>query len=116
MGFPVKIILIEGILLYSTIKQTDMANFNKSDLKLAYTWTASLEHDNAKITGFPDNVLLNRHEGYEVLPFLNRYMADKRWTSQSTLNRLEDSLRNKVPGTTRSHANIRKWLNENFSL
>jgi len=93
-----------------------MANFKKSDLKLKYSWTASAESDNAKITGFPDNVLLDRHEGYEVLPFLNRYMTDKGWTSQTTLNKLEDTLRDKLPGTTRSHANIKKWLNDNFSL
>lgn len=93
-----------------------MANFKKSDLKLKYSWTASAESDNAKITGFPDNVLLDRHEGYEVLPFLNRYMADKAWTNQSTLNKLEDALRDSLPGSIRSHANVRKWLNENFSL
>jgi hypothetical protein len=93
-----------------------MANFKRSDLKLHYSWTASAENDNAKITGFPDNVLLDRHEGYEVLPFLNRYMTEKAWSSLSTLNRLEDALRDRLPGSIRSHANIRKWLNDNFSL
>lgn len=93
-----------------------MASFKKSDLRLHYSWTASAEADNAKITGFPDNVLLDRHEGYEVLPFLNRYMTVKNWNNQSTLNRLEDALRGKLPGSIRSHANIKKWLNENFSL
>lgn len=93
-----------------------MANFKKSDLKLNYSWTASAESDNAKITGFPDNVLLDRHEGYEVLPFLNKYLTDKGLTSQTTLNKLESALRDTLPGTIRSHANVRKWLNENFSL
>ncbi len=93
-----------------------MANFKKSDLKRHYSWTASAESDNAKITGFPDNVLLDRHEGYEVLPFLNRYMTNKDLKNQSTLNKLEDALRDRLPGTIRSHANIKKWLNENFSI
>ena len=93
-----------------------MANFKKSDLKLNYSWTASAENDNAKITGIPDSTLLDRNEGYEVLPFLNRYMTDKGWANQSTLNKLEDALRDKLPGTTRSHANVKKWLNDNFSL
>lgn len=93
-----------------------MANFKKSDLKLNYSWTASAESDNAKITGFPDNVLLDRHEGYEVLPFLNKYLTDKGLTSQTTLNKLESALRDTLPGAIRSHANVRKWLNENFSL
>jgi hypothetical protein len=93
-----------------------MANFKRSDLKLNYSWTASEENDNAKITGFPDNVLLDRHEGYEVLPFLNKYMTDKTWTAQTTLNKLENALRDKLPGSTRSHANVKKWLDDNFSL
>lgn len=93
-----------------------MANFKKSDLKLTYSWTASAENDNAKITGVPDSTLLDRNEGYEVLPFFNRYMKDKGWSMQSTLNKLEDSLRDDVPGTTRSHANIKKWLDDNFKL
>ena len=93
-----------------------MANFRRSDLKLSYSWTASAESDNARIVGFPDNVFLNRHEGYEVLPFLNRYMTDKAWTALSALHKLEDALRSKVPGDLRSHANIRKWLNDNFSV
>lgn len=93
-----------------------MANFKKSDLKLKYSWTASAEHDNANIKGFPDNILLDRNEGYEVLPFLNRYMANKGWTLQSTLNKLEDALRSELPGNIRSHEKIKNWLDNNFSL
>jgi hypothetical protein len=92
-----------------------MANFKRSDLKLHYSWTASSEGDNENIIGFPDNVLLDRNEGYEVLPFLNRYMTDKGWKEKSTLNKLEVVLRDKLPGAIRSHANIKKWLNDNFS-
>jgi hypothetical protein len=93
-----------------------MANFKKSDLKLTYSWTASVENDNAKITGVPDSTLLDRHEGYEVLPFLNKYMTGKGWTNKSFLNKLEDALRNDLPGSTRSHANVGKWLDDNFTL
>jgi len=93
-----------------------MANLKKSDLKLTYSWTAAAENDNAKITGIPDSTLLDRHEGYEVLPFLNRYLTSKNWTSQSTLNKLEDALHDKLPSSTRSHANVKKWLDDNFKL
>jgi hypothetical protein len=91
-----------------------MTNFKKSDLKLDYSWTAATENDNSKITGVPDSTLLNRHEGYEVLPFLNRYMTSKNWTTTATFNKLENSLRNAVPDEKRSHANIKKWLDDNF--
>lgn len=91
-----------------------MANFKSSDLKLTYSWTAAAENDNAKITGIPDSTLLDRNEGYEVLPFLNRYMTSKGWTLVTTFNKLENSLRNDLPGDQRSHANIKKWLDSNF--
>lgn len=91
-----------------------MANFKKSDLKLTYSWTAAAETDNASIIGFPDNKMLDRHEGYEVLPFLNRYMTDKSWTTITILHKLEDALRDRLPGSLRSHANIKNWLNEHF--
>ncbi len=93
-----------------------MANFKKSDLYYTdYDWKAS-EGDNSKITGFPDNILLNRKEGYEVLHFLNRYMDSRGWSQIATFNRLERALRNDVPSDKRSHKNIREWLDNNFKL
>ena len=35
-----------------------------------YTWSA-LPDDNPKVTGFPDNRLLNRSQGYEIRDFIN---------------------------------------------
>ncbi len=93
-----------------------MADFKKADLKLTYSWTAAVQNDNAKITGVPDSTLLSRNEGYEVLPFLNRYMTAKSWKLQSTLHNLEDTLRSRLPSDVRSHSNVKKWLDINFKI
>lgn len=49
-----------------------MPLLSKSDLKYKYSWTA-LESDDPRVTGKPDSTLLNREEGYEVLPFINHF-------------------------------------------
>lgn len=92
-----------------------MANFTKGDLSLDYTWTAAANDDNAKITGFPDNIYLNRNEGYEVLHFLNRYMTGKNWSDKLTLNKLEKAVRDSQPGQKRKHSEVRAWLDNNFT-
>lgn len=48
----------------------------REDLKFYYEWSA-IPPDDARVTGKPDDVLLNRREGYEVLAFLNATSAHK---------------------------------------
>jgi hypothetical protein len=92
-----------------------MTDFKKSNLKYSYSWTAAKENDNARITGFPDNYLLDRNEGYEVLPYINRYMISKNWTLEASFHKIEKAIRVDLPGTTRGHASIKKWLNDNIA-
>ena len=93
-----------------------MADFKKGDLYYTdYDWKAS-DGDNARIIGFPDNILLNRREGYEVLHFLNRYMTKKGWSLKDSLHKLEQAIRNRLPSEIRSHKNVNEWLDNNFSL
>ena len=49
-----------------------MALLTKSDLQFDYSWTA-LGDDDPRIIGEPDSTWSNRHEGYEVLAFINRF-------------------------------------------
>lgn len=74
-----------------------------------YSWTV-LGDDDPKKTGHPDNVLLNRTEGYEVLPFLRR-----NFNSVADAQKAERAIRNKVPGNLRSRAHILQWLQQNWS-
>lgn len=91
-----------------------MTNFKKSDLQYKhYDWTAAQEDDNAKIIGFPDNILLARNEGYEVLPYINRYMDHRGWKQLSSFQKIETAIKDKLPGTTRHHDKVRDWLDKN---
>jgi len=92
-----------------------MADFKRSDLKYGYSWTAAKENDNAKITGFPDSHLLGRNEGYEVLPYINRYMNSIGWKLESSFHKIEKAIRIDLSGTIRGHASIKKWLIDNVS-
>jgi hypothetical protein len=87
--------------------------FTKGDLQYTYSWTASLEGDNARITGFPDNVLLDRNESYEVLPFINRYTASRSWSLLNSFYKIETAIRISLPGEIRGHRTIKEWLDKN---
>jgi len=89
-----------------------MANFSRSDLQFTYSWTTT-EGDSKKVTGYPDDVLLNRHEGYEVLYFLNKYMDHRKVTSIGYFHRFEKAIHDSLPSNIRSHANVRDWLDKN---
>ncbi|MEL1244534.1 hypothetical protein AAEO56_09700 [Flavobacterium sp. DGU11] len=93
-----------------------MADFSKSDLKYtAYSWNTA-EDDNKTIEGFPDNVPLNRAEGYEVLYFINRYMKDRNYSLHSTFEKIEEALWTRVPLDKRTHRNIKEWLETSYSF
>jgi hypothetical protein len=90
-----------------------MAILKKSDLKYTYTWTV-LGDDNPKITGKPDSTLLNRHEGYEVLYFINRIADNSKWETIVPCLKAERLIRDHLPSDVRSHANVLKWLIDNW--
>lgn len=90
-----------------------MPLLQKSDLMHDYSWTA-LKGDDPRLTGIPDAVLLGRREGYEVLPFINRFAADQGWKQKRSGLKLEWLIREHLPSDVRSRANIRAWLIENW--
>lgn len=90
-----------------------MALLQRSDLVYEYQWTAD-KGDNPKLTGFPDDVLLDRNEGYEVLPFINRFGAHHDLTGKAMGWKVETMIHDHLPGSIRSHANVEKWLVNNW--
>jgi hypothetical protein len=86
-----------------------MAWIGINDLQFQYSWTA-VPPDDARITGRPDSTLLNRSEGYEVLAFLNRISK-----SRDGALKAERMIKQHLPGTTRSHANVLQWLIDNWA-
>lgn len=86
-----------------------MTHVTKSDLRFTYSWSA-IPPDDARATGAPDSVLLNRHEGYEVLAFLNRTSSSKGGALKA-----ERMIHMYLPGDVRSRKNVLDWLIANWS-
>lgn len=92
-----------------------MALLNANDLQFNYSWTV-IASDDARVTGVPDSVLLNRSEGYEVLYFLNRLAQASKWTEKEPALKAERMINNHLPGNVRSHSNVWQWLVNNWQL
>lgn len=83
----------------------------RSDLfYMDYKWTA-YPSDDPKVTGAPDSTLLNRHEGYEVLYFINRFDLPTKATGE----KMEKMIRNELPSNVRKQVEVLDWIIENWS-
>lgn len=90
-----------------------MALISKADLFYKdYKWTA-YPTDDPRITGKPDSTFLNRHEGYEVLYFINKFAEKYGFKEKASATKTEKMIRNELPTTTRSQENVAKWLVDN---
>ncbi len=87
--------------------------FGKEELRLRYDWKPAAEHANVSIIGFPENRILNIYDGYEVLPFLNRYMEIRGMRQLPVFHKLERTLRT-TPFIRGTHYDIKCWLDERF--
>ena len=92
-----------------------MPLLQRSELKFQseYSWTA-IPPDDPRVTGKPDSTLLNRGEGYEVLAFINSFAVTNNWNQKASGWKTERLIKEHLPSDIRSHANVRKWLVENW--
>ncbi|WP_080750574.1 hypothetical protein [Comamonas testosteroni] len=90
-----------------------MAIMKSSDLQYGYSWTA-IKPDDPKVSGKPDSTFLNRGEGYEVLPFINRFAEKHGFKNLETGKKIETMIKKHLPGDVRSHANVTAWLEANW--
>lgn len=90
-----------------------MALITKSDLKYKYNWTAT-PGDNPKKTGSPDNDLLNRSEGYEVLDYINALASEWNLKQKDSGLKIEMMIHEKVPSNIHSRIKIKAWIAENW--
>lgn len=91
-------------------------SFKRSDLIYNdYVWT-HVAGDDPRVSGPPDNTMLNRKEGYEVLYFINKCAELWNWSSMDVISRqrLEKAIRNKVPPNIRTQQGIKEWVEANF--
>jgi len=91
-----------------------MMNFEKSDLKYSYQWTENEKVDYSKKIRFHDTYRLNTNEGYEMLQFINSYMALKNYSMINTFHKIEKVLKEDLPEVKNGHNKIKRWLNENY--
>jgi len=92
-----------------------MPYFTKTDLLYNYSWKANQENDNPRVTGFPDNILLDRNEGYEVLYLINQIAQRYNWRPDNRVagHKVEKMLR-AMPGNIRSRKEIFTWIVDNW--
>lgn len=92
-----------------------MAIYKKSEMVYNdYSWTA-VNGDNPKISGEPDNTLLSRREGYEVLYFINKTLEKFGFKQVASGKKLEKMIREHLPSDTRSQKNVYDWLHANWN-
>lgn len=90
-----------------------MGLLSRNDLRYKYKWEAAGE-DDPTITGKPDSSELNREEGYEVLHFINKFSAKNNFKQKASGLKTEKLIKEHLPGSIRSRANVEKWIVENW--
>lgn len=91
-----------------------MAIYSKTDMVYNdYSWTV-YSNDNPKITGEPDNTFLNRKEGYEILYFINKFAEIHSLKQKASGEKIEKTIREKVPSNIHSQKEIKKWVFDNW--
>lgn len=78
-----------------------------------YSWTA-IHGDNPKVSGVPDNTLLNRREGYEILYFVNKFAEIHGFKNKESAIKTERMIREEVPHNIHSQRNIKEWIDTNW--
>lgn len=78
-----------------------------------YSWTV-YKDDDPKVTGAPDDTLLNRKEGYEILYFVNKFCEMYSLKQKTSANKVERLIRNDVPTDIHSQKRIAEWIATNW--
>jgi hypothetical protein len=86
------------------------ANLYYSD----YRWTA-LPNDDPRVTGRLDSTRFNRHEGYEMLYFINKFAEDHNLTSTSDGRKIELMIRQYLPSNIVMQQDVKNWIVNNWS-
>ena len=92
-------------------------DFSKKNLAFdkEYKWQAPKpKGDNLKLIGTPDNDLLNREEGYEVLYFVQQFMKKRKTKSIDSGKKVEILIRKYLPGHIRGRKDVEQWLIDNW--
>lgn len=92
-----------------------MGLLTQNDLQYKdYYWRAREEHDNPSVIGFPDNVMLATHEGYEVLYFINVLARLSNWTTKAPALKTERMLRQMPQNFSYNRRLAHQWIADNW--
>jgi hypothetical protein len=81
-----------------------------------YKWHAHDDRDNPYYRGGNDARQLNRTEGYEVLYFINHFVAKNRFPQDlPTYKKVEKIIRYDVPSNIHKRELIAEWILINYS-
>jgi hypothetical protein len=79
-----------------------------------YSWT-TISGDDPRVSGEPDNTLLSRMEGYEILYFVNKFSEKNNFKNKISAIKVEKMIRNEVPKEIRSQKDIKTWIEDNWT-
>ncbi len=90
-------------------------SFKRSDMLYNdYSWS-HIAGDDPRVSGPPDNTMLNRKEGYEVVYFINKCAEKWQWKENvQACRKLEKAIRLHVPNNVRTQRAIIDWIEINF--
>jgi hypothetical protein len=86
---------------------------SENDLQYKYSWHVYGD-DDPEATGEPDSTELNREEGYEVLPFINKYCKRYGWKTLGSALKVEKMIKEKLPSDIHSREKIDTWIAKNW--
>jgi hypothetical protein len=92
-----------------------MGLITKSELHYKdYTWT-TVPGDDPRVSGEPDNALLSRKEGYEILYFVNKFSEINNFKNKDSAIKVEKMIRNEVPKEMRNQKDVKTWIEQNWT-
>lgn len=108
-----------AIIVPSTVHQYKFINmaYKKIDMRFFdYNWNAKQINDSEFIQG-NEYKELNRKDGFEMLHYINSLAKTWGWQTDnlSSFRHLEGIIRNEVPESLRTHADILIWIENNYT-
>jgi hypothetical protein len=90
-----------------------MGKFKRDDLKYTYKWASSIEdHRDDECNSEMATLIVD--DGYEILSFINYFMAEYSLEKLQTFHKIERMIKDIIPADLRSKEDIRIWLLKNW--
>jgi len=89
-----------------------MTNYGKSALQYKYLWPARDMNENQLL--YNDDDIIDRHNGYQVLSFINRFLTVHGLTNLESFQKVEWMIRKFLPKDLYYRYEIEDWLRKNW--